>query len=269
MTSYRGSLIEVTRLSDGAVREIGFDASGDLDERTLIEFANENGPEDVFVNRIFNQKDALYYRKTRSDAREKPRIVDASGGEAVVEKESGKPVARFVQGSEQLIGPDLFARADSIYTYPYTVILTHRYNGPANQDTTLFATSNNGFKNGSIYAFAGATSSGTVHGWSGAASNYLNGQPFVFGINDSLKVLEGLFDPSRAQAQVQSAVGMRWVFSRGPVNEYNIGGYPGYGYIGSYFEEVMLIQAEQSRETADEKSLREKIEGLTKSYYGL
>lgn len=62
---------------------------------------------------------------------------------------------------------------------------------------------------------------------------------------------------------------MRWIHDRGPVNEYNIEGYTGYGYIGSYLEEIMLNQTVQSSESSDEKSAREAVELGTKTFYSL
>lgn len=85
---YTGPAIRVRRSSDNAESDIGFTASGDLDEAALLAHV---GPGDGFVTKWYDQSSTNLYDAPQTSASAQPKIVDSG----TVITQGGKPAIEF------------------------------------------------------------------------------------------------------------------------------------------------------------------------------
>jgi hypothetical protein len=86
-SNYTGNLIQVRRLADGALLDIGFDANNELDLATLTGFI---GADSGFIRTIYDQT-GLGNHFLQTTLANQPRIVNAG----VLDTVNGKPAAYF------------------------------------------------------------------------------------------------------------------------------------------------------------------------------
>ncbi|MEY4278330.1 MAG: hypothetical protein RL377_334, partial [Bacteroidota bacterium] len=100
-TNYTGNAIRVRRSSNNSEQDIGFTASGNLDEKALVNFVTNNGANSKANGFVVTWYDQSGFNNhiEKSRIKNQPQIV--SNGSVI--KRSGKPVVYFAQGAKQCL----------------------------------------------------------------------------------------------------------------------------------------------------------------------
>jgi len=120
-SNYTGNLIEVRRLSDGALLDIGFDANNELDLATLTGFI---GAGSGFIRTLYDQT-GTGNNFVQTTLANQPRIVNAG----VVDTVNGKPSAFFDGANDHMTIPSSTATynwmhnlTDGVFTQKVNIV---------------------------------------------------------------------------------------------------------------------------------------------------